>query len=244
MKHPVVGITGNLCIVDNDEHFNGMKRSFTNQDYIDFVANSDAIPIILPVLPSSFTLTEELIQKVDVILLSGGYDISPSLYQEDALPVFNYSIKIIDLFYLNIIHLADKYKKPLFGICKGMQAMNVAYGGTLYQDLDSQINHCLQHRQNAFYQDETHKVHLRENSFLYSCFKQTDILCNSYHHQAIKKVANDFHVVATASDGVIEGIERTAGVPMVGVQWHPEMLASGGNLAHQNLFSSFLNLVY
>lgn len=244
MDNPIIGITGNLCVVDNDAHFNGMKRSFLNQDYLDLVSKSGAVPVILPVTdPSRKALTEQMVRHVDAVLLSGGYDISPSFYGEEALPHLGYSMKIIDSFYFDVIRFAEQYQKPVFGICKGMQALNVFYGGTLYQDISSQKPGGLQHCQAASYQEESHKAALEPDSFLFSSFGETQIWVNSHHHQAVRIPAPGFRITARASDGIAEGMERMDGVPLIGVQWHPEMMAGGGSQEQQKLFGDFTALL-
>lgn len=241
MKQPMIGITGNLFVVDNAQNFNGMMRSFCNQDYIDFVINSHAVPVVLPSAERyDTTMVEDMVSRMDGILLSGGYDITPSLYGEPAQEHQDYSMSCIDEFYMEVIRCAELFHKPVFAICKGLQALNAAYGGTLYQDLSSQKEGVLQHRQKARRQDAVHKITVERNSFLGSCLTEPEIWVNSHHHQAIKVLAPGFRITALSPDGVIEGIEKADGAPIIGVQWHPEMMAVNGNETQQQLFTKFL----
>lgn len=241
MRRPLIGITGNLSVVEGEEKFNGMKRTFSNQDYVDFVNDNHAVPVILPAAEKYETETvEQMVQVLDGIMLAGGYDITPSLYGEDACEYQGYSMSCIDEFYRDVILLARRYKKPVFGICKGMQAINAVYGGTLYQDLSSQRRDTIQHQQSARRQDAVHRIKIKDSSFLSECISKEEIWVNSHHHQAVKDLAPGFRVTAYALDGVIEGMERFDEAPVIGVQWHPEMMAAGGNTEQLRIFEKFL----
>jgi len=128
---------------------------------------------------------------------------------------------------------ARKRRLPTLGICGGMQLMNVAFGGTLYQDVARQIPKALKHRRPS---QDWHRVTLLKGSWVARVFGVRTLQVNSSHHQSVKRVANGFRVTALASDGVIEGMEASDGSPMVGVQWHPERM--GG--AHRRFFQKFL----
>ena len=130
----------------------------------------------------------------------------------------------VDRFFLAVIQAGDELSIPIFGICKGMQAINVAFGGTLCQDIGSQMKVCLQHMQQAPRYNATHKITVEKDSFLEGVLGR-EAMVNSFHHQSIKTAASGFRVTARADDGVIEGIERTGGSFICGVQWHPEMMA-------------------
>lgn len=149
-----------------------------------------------------------------------------------------FTMSEVDRFFLAVIQAGDELSIPIFGICKGMQAINVAFGGTLCQDIGSQMKHCLQHMQKAPRYDPTHKISVEKASFLESVLGN-EAMVNSFHHQSIKAVAPGFYTTASADDGVIEGIERTEGSFICGVQWHPEMMAKHENKVMIQLFQAF-----
>lgn len=240
MKRPLIGITGNILIMEGGM-FPGFYRAYVNQDYIDSVLQCGGVPVILPVAQDP-EIVKQQVEQVDGVILSGGYDIDPQLYAEDPIPKQGFNFRAVDDFYLTVIKESDRLCKPLLGICKGLQALNVAFGGTLYQDLVSQKEGALRHVQEAPRQNGTHKVRVEAGSFLASCLP-SELTVNSYHHQAVRNVAKGFRVTATAADGVVEAMEKETGSFMVGVQWHPEMMSAFGNSTMNDLFKKFLEKI-
>lgn len=236
MKKPRIGIVANLLIVESGM-LPGIYRSYVNQDYIESLEKAGCLPVLLPVLTNLEDVKEQ-IEYLDGIVLSGGYDIDPFLYGEQPIPGQGFTMSEVDRYYMEVIAAADQLGKPVFGICKGLQALNVAFGGTMYQDLGKQCPKALQHTQQAPRYAPTHFVQVEPNSFLATVLPQKAKV-NSFHHQAIKDLAKDFRVTAQADDGVIEGIERKQGTFMCGVQWHPEMMAKFDDTTMVALFRQF-----
>ena len=131
-------------------------------------------------------------------------------------------------------------KKPILGICRGEQVLNVYFGGTLYQDLSYKKGEKLKHNQKSRPHLETHTVQIEKHSKLFQIFEKEYVLVNSFHHMAIKDVAEGFKVVATTRDGVVEAIEME-GEDVIGVQWHPEMLSKTNPLMSK-LFNYFVSI--
>lgn len=236
MKKLRIGIAANLLIVEGGM-LPGIYRSYVNHDYVESLERAQCIPLLLPVLSDLGDVRDQLC-GLDGIIISGGYDIDPLLYGESPLPGQGFAMREVDTYYMALIKAADGLKLPVLGICKGIQAINVAYGGTIYQDLKSQRPDAFQHTQQAPRCNPSHYVNIEKDSFLGSVLEEKELV-NSFHHQSIKGLAEGFYVTARSDDGVIEGIERLKGSFMCGVQWHPEMMAKFGNEKMVALFQRF-----
>lgn len=240
MKKPVIGIAGNILIMEGGM-FPGIQKDYVNRDYVKSICQAGGVPIIMPSTDEEETVRAQVL-VLDGLLLSGGWDMEPQLYGEEPMWQQGFTMPEVDRFYLNVIKAAIEMGKPVFGICKGIQAINVAFGGTLYQDIPTQLQNTVKHNQSAPRECGTHSVNIIKDSFLGECLPPL-IQINSFHHQSIKKLASGFRVVAQASDGVIEGVERLEGSFVAAVQWHPEMMASHGNLEMMGLFEHFIKKV-
>ena len=219
---PVIGISGNI-LISKGNTFSGYRRSYVNQDYVESVLRAGGIPFIIP-FNEDLESTREMVEQVDGIILSGGHDVDPYNYGEDPMLKIGEVFPKRDVFDMELYKTAIKLKKPIFGICRGYQIINVINGGTLYQDLSLIPGNVLKHNQVSKPTLKTHKIQIEENSIISEIFGK-ETMVNSFHHQALDKVADDFKVVARASDGVVEAIEHKTYKFLVAVQWHPEMLA-------------------
>lgn len=222
MAKPLIGIATNIWVHEGGI-FSGLQRMYVNRDYVDSIQMAGGIPILLPMQKEQLNI-QYVLAKLDGLVLSGGYDIDPLLYGEEPLPKQGFTYKELDTFYLSLIHEAHALHLPILGICKGLQALNVAFGGTLYQDIHTQKREVLQHNQKALKEQGTHTVYIQEDSKL-ATWIGTKAVVNSYHHQAIKNIATGFQAVAHASDDIIEGIEYLGNSFILAVQWHPEMMS-------------------
>ncbi|WP_339033020.1 gamma-glutamyl-gamma-aminobutyrate hydrolase family protein [Fusobacterium animalis] len=235
-KRAIIGISSSI-IVDNSGSFAGYKRAYVNKDYVDAVIRAGGVPLIIP-----FSTDKEVIisqaQLIDGLILSGGHDISPYNYGQEPSQKIGETFPERDTYEIILLEESKKRNIPILGICRGFQLINVAAGGTLYQDLSLIPGNILKHNQVSNPTLKTHKVEIKENSFISSIFGKATMV-NSFHHQVIDKVANDFIVVAKASDGVVEAIEHKTYKFLVAVQWHPEMLAVNCEKARE-LFSKFV----
>ena len=235
-RRPIIGISSSV-IVDEAGSFAGYKRAYVNKDYVDAVVRAGGVPLIIP-----FSTDKEVIisqaQLIDGLILSGGHDISPYNYGQEPSQKIGETFPERDTYEIILLEESKKRNIPILGICRGFQLINVAAGGTLYQDLSLIPGNILKHNQVSNPTLKTHKVEIKENSFISSIFGK-ETMVNSFHHQVINKVANDFIVVAKASDGVVEAIEHKTYKFLVAVQWHPEMLAVNCEKARE-LFSKFV----
>lgn len=216
-----------------------MYQYSLNSSYLDAVRKAGGIPVMLPI--SNENNIEEYISLVDGILLAGGRDVNPKLYNEkieDAtVPVIEEKDKS-DILYVRTMM---KKKKPIFGICRGMQIINVALGGSLYQDLELSGENKKNHFNLEKPFNEIHLVEVEENTLLNNVLGDR-IKVNSIHHQSIKDLAEDLKISARALDGTIEAVENEK-FNIFGVQWHPELLLKGGKTDMLLLFEEFIKVV-
>ncbi|WP_288868129.1 gamma-glutamyl-gamma-aminobutyrate hydrolase family protein [uncultured Parvimonas sp.] len=237
---PVIGISGSI-LINKGNAFSGYRRSYANQDYVEAVLRAGAIPFIIP-FNEDLEATREMVEKVDGIILSGGHDVNPYYYGEDPMLKIGELFPERDVFDMELYKTAIELKKPIFGICRGYQIINVINGGTLYQDLSYADFVKIKHDQVDNPTQATHFVELEEGTFLKNILGEK-YKVNSFHHQILKDVAPGFKVVAKSSDGVIESIEKiTEDSFVIGVQWHPEML-SASNEKSQAIFNAFVKKV-
>lgn len=217
---PVIGIV--VCGFADD-------RQFVSQPYIQAVSSAGGLPSIIPILtgtlaPSRSTDYKNYLSLCDGLLFCGGDDITPLLFGEE--PIFSPSLTDIqtDLFQISLMKYALSSSKPILAVCRGMQVLNVALGGTVYQDISLKkglsLSH-MQHSQNR--SDISHRVSFQKNSMLYKIFGD-HAYTNSFHHQAIHVPGTRLSITGTTSDSVIESIESTRHPFVIGVQWHPECM--------------------
>ena len=226
----IIGLSTNW---DNNMGADSMPR-----DYVTAVLNAGALPVILPMIPENHPRYEELMDKallmVDGLVMTGGPDVAPEHYNEERLPKCGDIFEARDKADLTLIKKALAAKKPLLGICRGLQAVNVALGGSLYQDLDSQIETNIDHQRKD--KGYAHEVTITEGTLLHRVVGKDNIKVTSRHHQATKKAAPGLMVSARSGDGVIEALEFENGYPGLLVQWHPENLAAIDDKSQQALF--------
>ena len=211
----------------------------TDADYAKGVFEAGGVPIVLP--PSvSLRAAEALLDSVDGLLLSGGPDLDPAYYGEKPIPELGRTIPEWDALEMALLRLALEREMPIFGICRGMQMLNVALGGTLYQDVPSQLGaDVLNHRQTTPKCQVTHEVEVLDDSYLAKITDRRTVEVNSYHHQGIKGLADALKVAASSVDGVIEALESRDFSErwLVGVQWHPEGMRDTAS-GHRDLFEA------
>jgi glutamine amidotransferase class-I domain protein len=224
MKKPIIGITGSILFESASGLFAGYERMYTNADYVTSVLNAGGIPLMMPALEDEKAIKAQL-AAVDGVIVMGGYDVDPVYFNEEPLSCLGEILPKRDIFELALLKEAMKIKKPVLGICRGMQIMNVCFGGSLYQDISLiKRDILIQHNQKARPTCRTHSISTEDDSVMRRLFSKEDKV-NSYHHMALKDIAKDFRVTAKAPDGIVEAIEYSKGGFMMGVQFHPEMLA-------------------
>lgn len=156
------------------------------------------------------------------LVLSGGEDVEPSRYGEKPSPALGATLAERDEMEFAALDCALRLDMPIFGICRGCQVMNVHFGGSLYQDIDTERPGHLLHQQLAPWSHRTHEATVRPDSLLHRTVGTDQLRINSFHHQAVKELGRDLRVVARAGDGLVEAIEHESRPWVLGVQWHPE----------------------
>ncbi len=221
---PLVGITGWRHLFQSKLPGQALQGVTLSDDYALGVEQAGGIPLVIPYLENGNTI-QVLADKLDGLLLSGGNDVDPMLYgQEPKLGLQNVTPER-DQLEIDLLRLMRSKNKPILGICRGIQVINTAFGGTLYQDLPREWRGVIQHLQHGPRNHMSHTIHIQPDSRLYKLLGEQDLMrTNSFHHQAIHQLAKGFVAVAWDDEGLIEGMESEGGAFLVAVQWHPENL--------------------
>jgi len=236
-KPPVVGITADFAEAKHQVH--SEPTLFLAQRYYRAVEQAGATPLILPPLSSAAAI-RRLLDLLDGLLISGGgFDIHPSYYGEQPIRQLGAVKAQRTEFELDIAAAALKNNLPVLGICGGEQALNVVLGGSLYQDIAAQVADAGEHQQSEKKSQGGHRVQIPDGTRLRAIVKEPSLEVNTTHHQAVKQLGKGLIVDAIADDGMIEGIESTRHTFVIGVQWHPEVLAPRRQ-GHRRIFDAFI----
>ena len=214
-SRPVIGITANY----ND------GNSMLADGYYKKVVAAGGVPLLIPPLDDTDAIINTL-DRIDALILSGGGDYNPLFCGEDPSPRLHSINGERDLPELLITRLAYNRQIPMLGICRGIQTLAMALGGTVRQDI-ADIDGLIKHSQDANRNVPTHSVSVCEDSVLYNIYGTRTLYVNSFHHQAVGEPGERFRVVASSCDGVVEAIESTEMKSIIGVQWHPECIDDG-----------------
>lgn len=209
---PIIGITAAF----NEEE----ERFCLNRQYVDAVERAGGMPLILP--PLSPEAADAALKCINGLMLSGGGDLDPAYFSEEVLPCTKTISPRRDAFEIHLVRAALDRQIPVLGICRGMQVLNVAAGGAIFQDVSLALDRPLQHTQNAPRWYATHLIEIVPESKLALIFGVPRLRVNSFHHQCVSRVAPGFKVTARSLDGVVEAIESPTHSFAVGVQFHPE----------------------
>ncbi|MBL7074995.1 gamma-glutamyl-gamma-aminobutyrate hydrolase family protein [candidate division KSB1 bacterium] len=227
-RRPIIGITCNLMPGEDERSFSsGRDVFYSNFDYPLAVEEAGGLPVLIPLLIDRYLL-DQMAGEINGLVVSGGDDVDPSTYGEELIdPRWKRDRQRV-LFEMELIKKCLSQKKPILGICRGMQVLNVAFGGTLFQDLPSQRGGGIDHRMSAAFPAKRHLISIQKDTNLRNILGMDTLAVNSFHHQAIKTLGNGLKVSALAPDGVLEGLERRGDPLIMGVQWHPERMMGEG----------------
>ncbi len=216
-----------------------------SQRYVQTLTNAGAVPVLLPLVDDE-TLRGAY-DALDAVFLPGGADIDPVSYGKDPHPLCDKTDRERDRVELALARWAIAEGKPLLGVCRGMQLINLAAGGTLFQDIAEQMPGSIKHDyfpfsgQNFSRDFLAHDVTVAPGTRLADVFGDGVLRVNSMHHQGVRDLGKGLVVSATAPDGLIEGLEGSNGRYVVGVQWHPEALTDRQE-ASRKLFDEFVSV--
>jgi putative glutamine amidotransferase len=223
---PVIGITTQTQEAVPDQ----LPRCWImSQRYVDVLTQFGAIPWVVPLLQGNETTLRQIYDRLDGLFLPGGVDMDPATYGESRSALCGRTDPARDWTELLFVRWALADKKPVLAVCRGAQVLNVAVGGSLYQDVGAQHPEAIKHDHfplNGRRRDElAHEVRIARGSRLHDLLGSDTLAVNSMHHQGIARLAPGLQAVATSPDGLIEGVEgRAADQFLLGVQWHPEDL--------------------
>jgi putative glutamine amidotransferase len=224
---PLIGIPAQtLQAIDGIPE--GLPHSWVmNSRYYQATAAAGGAPVMIPLFDEDLATLRALYDRLDGILLAGGVDMDPCTFGDAPHPKLGRTDPARDAVEIALARWAVDDRKPILGLCRGLQVMNVALGGTLFQDIEAQVPGALKHDYYptaGFERDHpAHLVAIADGSRLAAAFGVPDVTVNSMHHQAVREVAPALHVSARAPDGLIEAVESGTDHFLVGVQWHPEM---------------------
>ncbi|MBQ0140698.1 MAG: gamma-glutamyl-gamma-aminobutyrate hydrolase family protein [Kurthia sp.] len=233
MRKPIIGITASY--VKQNELSKGI---FVHQDYDRAIIRAGGIPIVLPVANNE--LIDDYLTICDGIIFSGGEDIVPKFYGQLANEKLGTTYEARDEAEIYMLQAAMKKNKVILGICRGIQLINVALGGTLIQDIPSELETKVKHMQGNPRAKTSHDIRIDQTSLLFATLGEEQLAVNSLHHQSINQLGDGLKVTAySVEDNIIEAIEHETYKKLLAVQWHPESLA----YTHENmqrLFDQFV----
>ncbi len=230
-KHLVIGF-GDVC---------SSNRVSVSRSYVDAVLKAGFMPVIIP-NGCQQELLKEYVKNSDIIFLTGGEDVNPEYYHAQPSPYLGEVAGCRDTFEMALLKEAVAQKKPIFGTCRGLQIINVFFGGSLYQDIPTEYISPIYHRQGNHFNERVHDIEIDENSRLYKIMGVKKMGVNTSHHQAIKDLAPGLRVSARATDGIIEAIEGD-NYPVAAVQFHPEGLVEGVAPEFRKLYKNLIKLI-
>jgi len=237
MKKPIIALTPRAKEINHNVYI------YNFDSYFDAIIEAGGIPLLMH--SKILDNIDDYIHLFDGLLITGGEDVDPKYYKEEPYDSYIQTFDYIDYNEIEIIKKFYEAKKPIFGICRGIQSLNITFGGNLYQDITQDLNierkyHIQDNERILLPEEKTiplHKVVFNKDNFMNDIYG--DIYgVNSFHHQAIKELADNFTAIGYSEDGLIEAIVDKNRQNVFAVQWHPERMIN--HKQHLNLFKHFI----
>ncbi|HIE26020.1 TPA: gamma-glutamyl-gamma-aminobutyrate hydrolase family protein [Candidatus Poribacteria bacterium] len=235
---PIIGVTCGSDVSASNTGGRVYRKNTVGSDYISAIEHAGGAPVVLPIVEDEECISG-FIDIIDGLLLSGGGDIDPSFFNEEPISALGSIDPNRDSVEMLLSKAALEQDLPVLAICRGIQVLNVAAGGTLYQDISQHSKETLKHRQSAPGWHASHTIQMEPGSLISEIFGKRTGRVNSFHHQAVRDAADGFYVSARSNDGIIEAIESREYRFMLGVQFHPEMMFQHHPEA-ANIFAAFV----
>lgn len=230
---PIVGIVPSINEKTN--------QYYSNIENAAAIKLAGGLPFLLPYIKDEEDLLQ-VVDKIDGLYLAGGNDVDPHYFSEDPHEKLKEVNPTRDAFELSLLTHMLTLDKPILGVCKGMQMINVALGGDLYQDIRTQAKkEVMQHIQKASINYPSHTIYIEQDTMLADMTKKTHIKVNSHHHQAVRNLGKNLLISAQTNDGIIEAIESTSHRFVLGVQWHPECMVQVDDGSSKTIYETFIN---
>lgn len=232
MSKPIIGLTP---LYDTQEN-----KLWMRQNYLNAVISNGGIPLILPLIDDESEISN-LAEICDGFLFTGLTDVHPKIFGEETMQYCGEINEMRDNFEITLLKEVIKLDKPVFGICRGIQLINAALGGTLYQDIKSEVKEKpIMHYQHRPYDVGVHSVEIIKNTPLYDILKTDEIMVDSMHHQAVKEIAPSLKCAAKSNDNLAECLYMPGKKFFMAVQWHPEYMQNKGN-DNKKLIRAFID---
>ncbi|HEU4698861.1 MAG TPA: gamma-glutamyl-gamma-aminobutyrate hydrolase family protein [Gemmatimonadales bacterium] len=230
---PRIAVTGVLRCWD------GAERAGVNAAYVRAVLAAGGVPLVLPpIVPDADA--DAALEGMDGVLLTGGEDVDPAHYAAAPHPALGTVSAERDRFELALVAAARRRGLPILGICRGIQLVNVALGGTLWQDLPSERPGAVDHDPGGARSTRTHRIRVAPGSRAAAVLGTTELDANSFHHQAVRDVAPGLEPTAWTDDGLVEAVESREGPWLLAVQWHPEEMHAEAAAPERGLFRALV----
>ena len=239
--HPSVAKSSLVAVTATTEVIRGSPRVRVNLAYTEALTKVGLVPLVVPPLAAS--AASAILDGVDALLVTGGEDVAPARYDEEPHATVE-PHEGRDESEIALVLEARRRRMPTLAICRGIQVVNVAFGGSLLQDIPSQCPNAVDHDPKNNRTDRVHEVRVEASSHLAGALGTDCLTTNSFHHQALARVASELRITARAIDGIVEGAESSDTTWwMLAVQWHPEELTNTPEPWDRNLFSAFARAV-